>query len=438
MAGMLLFSCKKASDIGANLLPDDDLSLIYTDTFTVVTQTDLDSTVRSDRTAFSYLGHVGDPVFGSSEGSVFCQFSLFAIFKDTVGVNTLDSIILYLQYDRFYGDSTFAQSFEVYRVTEKPNRDNIYKSDYSFATSDLIGSASGVTFSPFQRYYFGMSDTVGVPGILRIALSSSFGNDILAQAGTDALKNDTSFKNFLPGLAIRPAGNSGRGMARIDVRSAFTKITLYYRNKDNDTIKLDFPSAFSPFWHDRYSHQFGGSMVSSSIKTGLPAGDASNYIIGQGGVKTNVSIPHLDNLGMVAINKATLEVFQIFDASNPNIPGPRILYAHVRNTDGTFENISDYSLVPTFGISYFSRSDTIIDNFSRKVLRYSVNISDHIQDVVLGRKPNQPIYLSDSPIRSATPSIISGDYQPYRIIIGGSDRTDEYKIKLQLKYSIPD
>jgi hypothetical protein len=438
VAGLLLFSCKKASDIGSNLLPDDDLALFYTDTLSLITQTDFDSTVRSDRTTYSYIGHVNDPVFGSSEASLFAQFSLFAIFKDTIGTNTLDSIILYVQYDKFYGDSTFPQSFDIYRVTEKPNRDITYRSDYAFATSDWVGNVSGVTFSPSQRFYFGLTDTVGVAGILRIPLSAAFGNDILAQSGTAALKNDTSFKNYFPGLLIRPSGASGRGMAQIDLRSAFSKISLYYRNAANDTVRLDFPTAFTNFWHDKYVHQFGGSLVQPAIKTGAAAGDAQNFVIGQGGIKTSVEIPHLADLGAVAINKATLEIYQIFDASNPNIPAPRVLYAHTRNADGTYENISDYNLISTFGFNYYSRSDTIIDNFSRKVLKYSINISDYLQDVVSGRKTNQPLYISDTPIRSNSVSSISGDFVPHRIIIGGSDRTDDYKIKLQLKYSLPD
>jgi len=437
VALFLLLSCKKASDIGSNLLGDDDLFLTYTDTFTIIAQSDYDSTIRSDRTVYSYLGHIDDPYFGKSEATVFTQFTLLTKFKDTIAPVTLDSIILYLQYDKFNGDSTFPQSFNVYKSLETPLTGDIYYSDQDFLAGDLIGSVSGVTFSANGKYYFDPKDTVGTAGIIRIPLTTAFGNELINQALLGNLAKDSLFKNFLPGMIIKPAGGNGKGMAQIDLRSVSTKFTLYYKNKDNDTLKVDFPTALTTFWHDRYMHDYSGAPATANIKTSAAAGDATTLVQGQAGIKTLLSLPTISSIGKVAVNKAELEIYQIYDPGTTNLPAPKYLYAHSRDDAGKYSNISDFGLIATFGVGYYSKQDTIIDNMSRKVLKYTINISDYLQDVISGKIANQPIYISDYPVRSTTPTSIAGDYAPYRLILGGSDRTDEYKVKLKLKYSLP-
>ncbi|MGL5888997.1 MAG: hypothetical protein ACRC3B_03890, partial [Bacteroidia bacterium] len=60
-------SCKKESDIGLGLQPGNDLlNAQLSDTITLWTKTEIDDSLRSDKTALCVIGSNNDPLFGKT------------------------------------------------------------------------------------------------------------------------------------------------------------------------------------------------------------------------------------------------------------------------------------------------------------------------------------------------------------------------------------
>src|ERR1044072_2339039 len=72
-----IFSCKKTTFIGIDILPNtDDVGAQFTDTFTLITNTIREDSVLTSSTLNNISGFIYDPLFGKSYAALFTQFLL--------------------------------------------------------------------------------------------------------------------------------------------------------------------------------------------------------------------------------------------------------------------------------------------------------------------------------------------------------------------------
>jgi len=144
---MVLPSCTEKNVVGVDVLPNQSgLNTTFTDTVTIISNTVKEDSLRTD-TLFSkhLLGNYNDPVFGKSQASIYTQVLL-----PTNNVNfgdslKLDSIVLTLAYNGFYGDTSIPQTVEVYELNEDLSVGNEYYSDQDFIIKPtLLGSKTFV------------------------------------------------------------------------------------------------------------------------------------------------------------------------------------------------------------------------------------------------------------------------------------------------------
>ena len=172
VALILLSACEKAT-VGEDLLPDSDkLNVEFNDTTLVVSKTLRDNdSIRTDRLLQSSLGSMIDDIFGKTTTGFMTEVRLPTDgFTDVTSAFTLDSVVLSLELESFYGDSLEKQSFIVYKMNTPLDKSITHFHDIEFdASMEEIGRLNDFEFRPSL---FSADDSI--KQILKIPLSAFF------------------------------------------------------------------------------------------------------------------------------------------------------------------------------------------------------------------------------------------------------------------------
>lgn len=450
---ILSSSCKKESSIGADILPGDDLlNVKYTDTFTINGKTIADTFLRTDKLAINYLGVINDSKFGIQKASIAIEFDKpTGVYDDSLNTTyTIDSVVLFMNYSSVYGDTTVPQNFEVTTLPNKINETQIYYSNATgFAGGSVLGTANDYLFTPTTNWvHMTRTDSVGLPGIMRIKLNSSFGNNII-DLGRNVLRDSSLFKNAFPGILVANSDNAGKAMAEINTGSNFTSIVIFYKDKYNAPKEMRLYSSIVKYVNGVAGTRVNGvnlfsNTLNSTVNNVISSGensDSINYVLGQGGALMKLSMPTLTNLGKVAVNKAMISVSQIIQNSNIAFTQPSYFIILKRNTAGNLDIISTGDGA---GIADTSGRDV----YGNKIAVYNFNISKYVQAISSGSENNTDLYLATYRFAGTDPAInilnssvnntlLNIGYVPSRVIVAGPNYSDpKYKLKLNLTYTL--
>lgn len=442
---VLMTACTKTSPIGG---PDNDLNIETTDTITMFTTTVAGDSVRtytsvSNQQFPNYLvGRLDDPIFGNSTAIAYAQTRLLTTspgFERT----TLDSVILSIPYatnDRHYGKITNAQTIIVSRLSEDMDAAAEYYSNKRFATAEILGQK---TFVPNVSDSFNIlipeGDTVvekRVPAQLRIPLSNSFGNELLANS--DNMTAISDFLAYFKGVEIK-GGSSNTAMLSFALQSS--DLTLFYSQEDSifddngnfdrmETIAKKYSFAINSFaakslYYNNNRNIVGNARVDAPVKQYMNEGNNDlMFVQSMEGLMGKVSFPYLDALKGKIINKAELTVTVANRDDLTTFPIPTQLLV-LTEIDGNFVLIEDVAVsinvggdFELFGGGFVSE---IIDGTTYTT--YTLNISGHFQDMIDGLRENA-IYIATQP-RSQIAN---------RVIFGGNGHS-EFPIKFKVSYT---
>ena len=411
-----IISCKK----DGKLTPDfenGDLSINFTDTFSLSTVVIKEDSLRTDLSNLHLLGLYNDSIFGPTSSSIYSQVLLTGVnvdFNNTISDPALlDSVVLSLDYEALYGDVAAPMTVEVYKLTAPLYSDTNYYSN-SFAARELTPIAT-TTFTPNLN-----SD-------LRIKLNNSYGDSLIFHS---PYADNTTFSSFFHGFYITvkdsvtgttiPQGSGS--IAYFDLNSSNTKLSLYYHHNSlekSGSTQYDFLIGTEGVKFSHFSHDYTGTDVEDHINNSPTKDTTVVYVSTMAGVKTKIDIPNITDLikdGSVVINKAEL----IFTIEN--------------GTDGNFaEAPASISLVgidaigtPLFLPDFFEGTDhyggILSDDGMFKT--YSFNISRHLHQIAYSLTPDYGMYLiANSSSTSAN-----------RVVVG-SEKSTAYKIRLEITYS---
>lgn len=444
-------ACKKDSTIGADLLPPEDLlNVRFTDTFTVNAKTLSDTFMRTDKLAKNYLGVINDSKFGFQRAGIVMELDKpGTVFDDTLGPFTLDSVVLLLRYTAVYGDTTVPQSFNVSTISNKINETQIYHSNTgAFPAASLIGSVSNYYIKPTNKVVTSSTDTTGVNGILRVKLNSYVGYSIL-NLGQKTLRDSALFKNSFPGIVIENATNTGKAMMEIDCGSIYSGIVIYYKDKYNATKEMRMLTNLIKISAGSLSSRQNGvnifsntlsSTVQNVINSGLPS-DSVNYLLSQSGTTLKISLPTIENLGKVAVNRARILVTQVEQNAQIEFQPPSFMFLLKRNSSGLLD------VLPT-GDGVGLIDSTGVDDFGNKISRYSFDITKYVQKISKGEEANTDLYVgsyrsagTDGTVNALNTitngTVVNFGFSPSRIIFAGPNYSDlRYKMKLNLIYTL--
>lgn len=391
-------ACSKSTDLGLSLVEQERSDILFTDTVSLqLTTFRVDPLVTSNQTR-TICGAMSDPVFGSTESSIFMNFRINST-NVSFPTAVFDSIVLMLVYDSIghygnvLGDNMDIQTWEVVEMTEDIELSETYKSDATFALGNVLGEAQ---FIPNIEDSLSISEagtSVRKAPHLRIRLDQAFGESLLHPSDPTIYNSNDNFKAFFKGLCIRPkAGQGNSSLIRFRSKDINTKMTMYYTDTVNNTSvakKFDFLTNEDAESVMNIVHDYTGTDVLSNSST-----DTVVYLQGMGGVGVRVDLSAFSQLGDIIVNQAELEILGL-DENTSEFPATRQLICTERLSDGTYDYIDD--VLTSFSNNRPLLFGGIISSDSSDV-RYTMNISKYMQRVVNGDTDEASIYIQSSSV----------------------------------------
>ena len=370
-------SCSKyPSKVGADLMPNNSLSMHFKQgTFTVYSQT-IDTT-RSDEMTMNILGSIKDPVFGLTNASFYSKVMPISE-GHRFGTNPVtDSLVLQLYYANVYGDTNTVLHLHVYEMKDDIHYDSVYYSNKNVAVYPT--DYADMTFQPNRNRTYILNKLDTVRNVLRINLShlsKALGNKLL-NADTTILDSNLLFMDYFRGLYLKTDPvSSGGALASFLTSTRKTILTLYYHNDTEDSLKYAYVLNASMAKINHYRHDF--SVANQAFKNQVINGDTALglkqfYIQGLAGVKAIIKFPHirdLNKLGKVGINEAKLIL--------PGAETPPFLGAPDELSLIRIKNDSTYAVLPdeNEGANYFGGNYNAADN------SYSFRITHYIESLI--------------------------------------------------------
>ncbi|MEM1359786.1 MAG: DUF4270 family protein [Bacteroidota bacterium] len=345
-------------------------------------------------------------------------------FRDDINV---DSAVLILEIDtssaffglaRTFPTSVVAltdivdQEVDYYSNLELPASGPMLNRDAAFSATreetllyDTIVSPTGTT----------SGDTVSQAHI-RIALN----DDFLAQLNMldeSDFESDTTFWDFLPGVAITPSAETD---ALVTLRARPTRIGsvaragLYFFYPDTATGNPTFYQAPIDLALPRYQKDFVGSLAETLL--GEEEDNERVAVIGQSGVMTEITFTDLSALEDVVINQAEIKFYleDIDGYSYEEFTNPSFLALYYRDETGDLQPIEDRENLAnpnsSAAVRQFLGGDPQTDDDGN--VFYQPKFSIHMQSILEGAVP-PTIYLRVVPI----------DSDPSRAVLAGPQAT---------------
>lgn len=405
ITAILLTTCKKEeNELGLNLQPPGDkLNVKYSDTTTVVAYSQIADSVKTDETSVSLLGSILDPVFGRTTASFYTQFRLSLAAFDFGTTPYPDSLVLTLDYNAIYGDSTSPMTVKVYELEDQLFIDSSYFSNESKAVKSTL--LANYTFTP------NLTDSLVIEGDtvaphLRINLTSL--TDELAMklinVPPDTMASNSSFLNYFHGLYIE-AQNAATGgsIVYLDLMSVVTGLSMYYHNALSDSLRFDYVinSACARFGNFTHDYTLGDPAFKAQVlQKDTSLGKNVCYVQSLGGIKTSLRFPHIKDYyanGKIAVNEARFFLY----ANDPESEfAPASTLVLVSRTADSSYNITPDQLE---GSAYFG------GYYDKDRHGYWFRITSTIQSLMRSEKPDYgfEIYVSGGAV-NAQRSILDG------------------------------
>jgi len=403
----LFASCNDEGAVGLDLLPNPDgIGVFRLDTFSLRTYTVTEDSLEVQQPPILALGEVFDPVFGLSKVGMTYQV-LLTNENINLGTNVqVDSLVLALNFNNYYGDTTDQLLVTVYELDETIHRDSIYYANQApaFKSTPL----ATITYHPRptgtvpvdEPRVNGIDTVFNYPGLLRIPLSADLSNRILAASGGPDLQNNTNFLNFFKGFYITATrvNSSGTGSVMLfSTASSRNGLFMYYKT---DTVRRRFDMLVTDqaALRNVFNFNYQGTEVGSRIN------DTSNMVLegfvqAGGSVKLKVDMPYLRNLVKdfnVAINKVEV-IFNVMPGSDnaPLTPPTRLflLRADSLNANSRF-------IVSDIGEPYYDGN--------LKNGQYKFVITRHIQELLLSERTDFGMVLIANNTISSTNRVVLG------------------------------
>jgi hypothetical protein len=417
---LTLWACQKPNNTGAVVQPQDDLiKASVTDTFTFQTNSIARDTLRTDEWNYTVLGQYTDTYFGTTTANFYTQLwttgsnPVFAL-DNNENYTTLDSVVLFLQYAHYYGDTATTPL----QLSIKETSDTLYKEGvyYSYsnpknttgnnlinnlATPEPVWVRPQKTDSIVNRK--DPTKKVILRSVLRLRLADAFGQRLLTDNATtpSSFASATTFtQNYFKGMAFEANTTSSPGVVAVfNMTSAFSRVILYYKiRKKSDNSMVDSIAS--------YDFPFNNSAIAryNTFKRNvLPPNTSEQYSYLQTGVLNEMylKINHLENLKNMAINKAELTLY----ADDVNLfKANRYLGAY--HAGSTTKRKDSLLILGSSAITYDSTTQ-----------RYKLNLTDYIQAIIIGKLKNngliiRPLGYFGSPETDLARTIIHGAQSP--------------------------
>jgi hypothetical protein len=344
----------------------------------------------------------------------------------------LDSLVLMLFYNGYYGDTMTRQNVKVYEISDDLLYDSVKFSNQT------IGSYP--TLLADQDFTPNISDSITVgdskyPPHLRVnlnRLTNYLGNKIL-NAPSSALASNSAFIKFVKGLhvASTPVNNNG-ALLNFSINGNVSKLVVYFHDGDdpaNDSLHFDMflNESSGRFLHLDHNGYLDASqdLKQQIINHDTTKGKEKLFLQGMGGVKIKVKFPNFDKIAngkVIAINDALLEL-KNFELDTTFAPPP-VLTLVRQDSAGRIGYLIDEGE----GSAYFGGT------YNADTKSYYFRLTQHMQNIL------QHVYKSSYDLYIMVNSPIKSYVTPNRIVLNGTKPTipggNPGRFQLKLTYTV--
>lgn len=429
---LFLFSCEEPTEVGGEIIPPGDALEVDTiENLSVVLNVIEDDVIFTDNFSNILLGAKQSNVFGNSYASLYSEVGIISAF-DTEEDYTYDSLILYLRPSSFLGDSTIAQSFNVYQLADSIATGEEFVADTEFPIGTLIGTIDNVKPSTANTVING--DTLDFH--ISTRLDDGLGQMLLQKLDDGEIDSDSSLQAFFKGIYIEPVINSSaQGTFAINLDRVLTGgddrsgISIYYKTP-NDTSTYDltldplegvtatidgevryFPGVqnHNRIWTD---YSTAEADLQTQIATYSPGGYEVGYTQAGNGLVTLIELPNAaSTLDGFQINKAELVLEGIVDPTSLIdtlfLPTFLVLNERFGEDEGELNGL----LVDIAGNGDLLDPDRVYDATAvaflnldevngETVYRYTFNLPSYVQNIISGEVQDSLLLSTSARINS--------------------------------------
>jgi hypothetical protein len=404
---------KDPDELGRDLLPDSDNFFVNLDTAEVIQSfTRLGDSVISSDKSVQLLGKHQDPVFGLSTASFITQVEAPGMVMDFGSNPVIDSAILFIYVNDFYGDSNAIHQITAYEFTDPLRYDTVYYSDFSTEgkfRADPIGS--GIAHS---------GDT-----LLKIYITDEDLKNRFLTAEDTTFKTNSLFQEMFRGFYLTTGDLSGEegSILYTSMTNSLSRFSLYFKNDDDTSSRFFYLGRNFGQNINIFSHNYSGAILESFLNNHVE-NDSVIFLQSMGGVSAIIRFPQLSSWldsittnGPIAINNAELiltPVTSTFLEQDPDkFPvGLNLMWI---GDDHKYNYMYDYYLnSDLFGGGYDKDNDS-----------YTFNIKIHIQSYLTGMIKNSDLVLSAG----------NNSNTANRVVLKGGNHSSGYRMKLKLTYT---
>ena len=377
----LFTACKKeVNNVGLSVLHSDNDAFGSVDTFSLQVGSVLVDTVTTSKPSYLLLGSYVDPIFGKYDAGFYSHVRISATnpnFGDTALI-TIDSLILGMRYSDYYGKLD-EQTFEVYEIKEDMLASSSYanKSKVAISLDNLVlPSSSKLTPKPYG-YSFAQYANDTVYDNIRLSLDTKLAKRFIKDTKTSpaSFASVDNFVSYFKGLYVKVANtNQASGEGAVMSFAYPPRLTIYY--KLNGVVKT-------------FYFELNGSGVRfNHVETDYSGTDVEKLVLGQTKDQKYFYAQANHVRGVVSLTTVS------------NIPANSIIHYAKLILPVDFDNTNVYPLSNELFVSIpNSLNDPTLRYISTAVLDtvskgYSVDLRDHIQKVITGKRLNYPLLFS--------------------------------------------
>jgi len=396
-----------------------------------------------------------DSIYGNREAPF-----TFKVERSTFFLRELDPNSNFLEAQEYFSSQEFAPSFVSDVLFEGPIQIT-NEQTLIFAEDDPETEEDESLNSP----------QVIEPGI-RVALDPDFFQaNILDKEGMSELISNSNFKNFLRGLHLSVTPITDDIMLLLDLRNANITISYEYDRIVDEVLEKGEREYILSFITGQGNAPIQGNAINTIIADAYPMEVADNldtgtntsriYLKGGPGTYTEIKLFDDSNGETIIndiksknwiINEANLVFYvdrEALDAVG-GIPEPIRLYMYNAENNQPLYNAANENSVADSRFGIYLDYDAFLEEDNDLGIKYTIRITDHINNMILRDSTNATLALTISPdirISGTSTAVLSGNTEkklpvasnltPLSTILYGSATgvPEEKKLKLEIYYT---
>ena len=413
---LVLSSCKKEiSNAGLNLLNNEKDAFDCDTLYALEVGSEKVDTVTSSNPSYLLLGSYRDPIFGIYDAGFYAQARITALkpdFGDFAKIK-VDSLILGMRFSDYYGKLD-EQSFEVYEITQDLLTNTTYNTKSSVAVKNnnlVIPSSMKLIPKPFgYKFTEKLNDKVidTIRDNIRLQLDTALAHQLIKDSKIYADKFATmdAFLNYFKGLHVKVSNsNQAIGTGGVMSFSYPPVLTIYYKLEGvSKKFYLELNTSGVRFNHVNCdnSNTEVEKLVNKEIN------DQKDFYTQANNIRATINLTAIKNIPTNSIIHYAKLIVPVDNTNTNFYPLSNELFVSIPNSssDKTLRYIASAGL------------DT---NYHG----YTVDVRDHIQQVVSGKRQNNSLFLS--------PKFFSLSAE--RVHFKGPNSSGPNKPRLLIKYS---